>query len=84
MEPVTVVFSRTVRSGREAEFEQFAHEAATLASKYPGHLGGTVLRQPGSRDYHIVYRFRDQESFEAWMGSRERHGWLSKIEPVIE
>jgi uncharacterized protein len=43
-EPVTAVFSRRVRPGREAAFEDWAHGVIAAATRWPGHLGASVLR----------------------------------------
>jgi uncharacterized protein len=47
-EPVTAVFSRQVRPGHEAEFEDWAHGVIGAATRWPGHLGASVLHEPGS------------------------------------
>lgn len=61
-EPVSVLWSRRVKTGREAEFEVWAHSITAAARDFPGHLGASVLHVPGSSEYHILYTFADQAS----------------------
>jgi antibiotic biosynthesis monooxygenase (ABM) superfamily enzyme len=42
-EPVSVVLSRTVKIGKEQEYERLAHEAITASRQYTGHAGTTVI-----------------------------------------
>ena len=79
-DPVTAVFSRQVRPGREAEFEEWAHGVISAATRWPGHLGASVLHEPGSPWYHLVYKFTDRDRFRAWAESEERGRWLGRVE----
>jgi antibiotic biosynthesis monooxygenase (ABM) superfamily enzyme len=83
-DPVTAVFSRRVMPGREAEFEDWAHGVIEAATRYPGHLGASVLHEPGSPYYHVVYKFTDRDRFRSWVESDERHRWLAKVEGLTE
>jgi antibiotic biosynthesis monooxygenase (ABM) superfamily enzyme len=83
-DPVTAVFSRQVRPGREAEFEDWAHGVISAATRWPGHLGASVLHEPGSPWYHLVYKFTDRERFRAWAESEERSHWLGRVERLTE
>jgi antibiotic biosynthesis monooxygenase (ABM) superfamily enzyme len=48
------------------------------AARWPGFLGGGVLR-PGKagQDWHVVYRFADASSLERWEESPLRAEWLA-------
>jgi hypothetical protein len=83
-DPVTAVFSRQVRPGREAEFEDWAHGVIGASTRWPGHLGASVLHEPGSPWYHVVYKFTDRDRFRAWAESEERSRWLGRVEPLTE
>lgn len=83
-DPVTAVFSRQVRPGREAEFEEWAHGVISAATRWPGHLGASVLHEPGSPWYHLVYKFTDRDRFRAWAESEERGHWLGRVERLTE
>jgi antibiotic biosynthesis monooxygenase (ABM) superfamily enzyme len=83
-DPVTAVFSRRVKPGREAEFEDWAHAVIEAATRYPGHLGASVLHEPGSPYYHVVYKFTDRDRFRAWVESDERRRFLAEAERLTE
>jgi antibiotic biosynthesis monooxygenase (ABM) superfamily enzyme len=83
-DPVTAVFSRRVSPGHEAEFEDWAHGVIEAATRYPGHLGASVLHEPGSPYYHVVYKFTDRDRFRSWVESDERNRWLAKAERLTE
>jgi heme-degrading monooxygenase HmoA len=82
--PVTAVFSRRAKPGKEAEFERWAREVMAAATRWPGHLGASVLHEPGSPYYHIVYKFSDRDRFKAWIHSDERQRWLGEVEKLTE
>jgi antibiotic biosynthesis monooxygenase (ABM) superfamily enzyme len=50
-------------------------ELIAAASRQPGHLSTEVLRGSSARsgrEYHIVYRFADEQSLRAWHASPVR------------
>ena len=71
---VTVVVSRTVFPGREKEYNEWIRHMVTAASKAPGNTGiTTLLPQKGKLGlYHVVFRFKDQASVDAWEKSEDR------------
>jgi uncharacterized protein len=83
-EPVTVLFSRRVKPGREADFEAWAHGVTAAARNFPGHLGASVLDPPDSRDYHILFTFTDRERMQDWLDSDERQRWLARVGELIQ
>jgi antibiotic biosynthesis monooxygenase (ABM) superfamily enzyme len=83
-EPVTVLYSRRVKPGREAEFKDWAHGIVAAARQFPGHLAASVLDTPGSREYHILFSFADRRSLRAWLDSPERHRWLARVSDLLE
>jgi uncharacterized protein len=83
-DPVTVLYSRRVRPGREADFETWAHGIVAAARQFPGHLGASVLGAPGSREYHILFSFADRRSLRAWLESAERQRWLARLGDLLE
>jgi len=68
-DPATAVFTRRVRPGHEAAYEQLAREAAAAATRYPGHLAATVLHKDGTVDYTVLYSFSDRAALDAWLDS---------------
>jgi hypothetical protein len=71
---VTIVISRSVFPGKEKEYEEFVRAMVSFASTFPGNLGITTLipQQGKSGIYHVVFRFKDTASAEAWENSETR------------
>jgi uncharacterized protein len=83
-EPVTVLYSRRVKPGREADFEAWARGIVAAARQFPGHLGASVLDAPGSREYHILFSFADRRSLRTWLDSEQRRRWLARVDELLE
>jgi antibiotic biosynthesis monooxygenase (ABM) superfamily enzyme len=84
-EPVTVTVARVVRPDRREAFEQWAENVLGIASGFPGNLGASLLHPgPGSSEYHLVYRFEDDESLAAWERSSERRSALAHVEEMVD
>jgi antibiotic biosynthesis monooxygenase (ABM) superfamily enzyme len=82
-EPVSVVLSRTVKPGKEKEYEKLAHEAIKASRKYTGHEGTTVIKE-GERRYHLVYRFSNHKKLDEWLASNERRKVRKEINNITE
>lgn len=84
-EPVTVTVARRVAPGREDEFEDWYDGITGCAARFPGFLGAGVLRPRSlGQDWHVVYRFADQESLQGWETSPERADWLARADEFVE
>jgi hypothetical protein len=84
-DPVTVTVARVVRPDRREAFERWAENVLGMASQFPGNLGTSLLRPgPGSSEYHLVYRFEDDESLAAWERSSERRSALAHVEEMVD
>ncbi len=84
-EPVTVTVARVVRPDRREAFERWADDALALAAAFPGNLGATLLRPgAGSSEYHLVYRFADDESLAGWEQSPERSRMLAGLREMVD
>jgi uncharacterized protein len=78
---VTVTVARKVAPGREADFEEWVQGIMAAGAKFPGFLGGGVLRPPhAGREWHVVYRFADADKQRAWEASAERAAWLARAD----
>jgi uncharacterized protein len=79
---VTIVISRTVFPGRVNEYEEWVRKMVTAASKAPGNMGVTTLiPQKGERGlYHVLFRFKDQASADAWENSEIRQKLTNEAE----
>jgi antibiotic biosynthesis monooxygenase (ABM) superfamily enzyme len=83
-EPVTVTVARVVRPDQRAAFERWAADILALAASFPGNLGATMLRPGGgSSEYHLVYRFSDDESLATWERSPERRAALAHVDDMV-
>ncbi len=84
-EPVTVTVARSVRPDRREAFERWAEDVLRVARRFPGNLGASLLSPgPGSSEYHLVYRFEDDESLAAWERSSERRSALAHVEGMVD
>jgi antibiotic biosynthesis monooxygenase (ABM) superfamily enzyme len=84
-EPVTVTVARVVRPERQDAFQRWAADVQQLVATFPGHLGSSLLRPgPGSDEFHLVYRFRDDETLDIWERSPERRQALSQVHRLVE
>ena len=72
-EPVTVTVARSIRSGSEAAYAEWADDALEVLAKVDGCLGAGVLNPgPAGGDHQLVFRFVDGVSLRAWERSPER------------
>src|SRR3954452_3207588 len=84
-EPVTVTVARVVRADQREAFERWADDVLRVAASFPGNLGASLLHPgPDSSEYHLVYRFEDDESLAAWERSSERRAALAHVENMVD
>ena len=84
-EPVTVVTSRRVKPGREAEFEAWLDGIGNEAAKFPGFLARRITRPQDHEhpEYVIVFKFTSYSTLRGWTESAVRHAWLEKVKPLV-
>jgi antibiotic biosynthesis monooxygenase (ABM) superfamily enzyme len=72
-EEVTVVVNRTIKPGSEKNYDEWLRRFLTLGMNVPGYLGTTTIMEAGtdSTVRHIIHRFRDKASLDAWENSEE-------------
>jgi uncharacterized protein len=65
---ITIVVSRTLFPGREKEYGDWVRKLVTAAAEAPGNVGVTTLIPQRGKGglHHVVIRFKDQSSAEAW------------------
>jgi uncharacterized protein len=70
---VTIVISRKVKPGYENEYDEWLRRYLMLEKKVPGYVGATIITQGGTNSAirHIIYRFSDKASLDAWENSEE-------------
>lgn len=83
-EPVTVTVARVVRRDQQDAFERWAADVQELLTSFPGNLGSSLLRPgPGSDEFHLVFRFTDDEALSAWEHSPERAAALAEVHRLV-
>jgi antibiotic biosynthesis monooxygenase (ABM) superfamily enzyme len=82
---VSVAVVRTVRAGREADYEAWLRRAIAAAQTFPGHLGADVLRPPpGGRQYLLLFRYGAMEQLLAWEQSDVRRALIAEVDALTE
>jgi antibiotic biosynthesis monooxygenase (ABM) superfamily enzyme len=82
---VAVTVQRTVRPGREGDYEQWLRDVTAVAGRFPGHLGAEVVRPPpGGRAYILLFRFDTLEHLLGWEASDERRRWVAEADALSE
>jgi antibiotic biosynthesis monooxygenase (ABM) superfamily enzyme len=82
-EPVTVVVSRRVKPGREAEYEQWIRDVTEVALPFEGHLGMNVFKPvKAGEPYVLVYKFDSGENLDRWLKSDVRAGFVQRAEDM--
>lgn len=83
-DPITVSIRREVDPARISEATAWVQTGVNLANKYPGFLGsGWVRAGEQSQVWHMLYRFANEQTLEAWEQSPERSWWLSMGEGFV-
>jgi antibiotic biosynthesis monooxygenase (ABM) superfamily enzyme len=84
-QPITVSITRRVPSVRAREAQAWAKSGQDLLSGMPGYLGsGWIRPDPESEDWHMLYRFQDSGTLEAWEASAERAWWVASAAGIAE
>jgi hypothetical protein len=70
---VTVAVNMKIKPGCEKDNDEWLGRFLILERKVPGYLGTTTIMETGtdSSARHIIHRFRDKASLEAWENSEE-------------
>ncbi|MFU8946793.1 antibiotic biosynthesis monooxygenase [Mycetocola zhadangensis] len=76
-QPITVSIERRVNPERIAEATAWVQSGIRMAAAFPGFLGsGWVRAGATSETWHMLYRFTDDSTLEAWEDSPQRVSWL--------
>ena len=86
---VTVLISRRVKAGHEAEFERLCRQLMAVAADFKGYLGSSLVHpgeEPGAEDglFHVVLAFEHQADLARWQDSAARALGLTALAPHIE
>ncbi|MFU8873731.1 antibiotic biosynthesis monooxygenase [Micromonospora sp. SL4-19] len=83
--PVTVAVARRADPARTDEMVAWMRAGTALAESFPGFLGaGFVRSAPGSPEWHVMYRFADDETLRRWEESPQRRWWLTSAQGMVE
>jgi uncharacterized protein len=84
--PVTVVVTRRVKAGREADYEAWLHELVQASTSLPGYLGTSIQRPPptGPREYTSVFRFDTVANLRAFEQSDRRRRAMAQVVEFVE
>jgi len=86
IEPVTVVITRLVKAGREADYEAWLARLQAEARSLPGYLGVTTQRPTpsGPREYVSAIRFASLQDLRAFESSEMRSRHLAEVAGLVE
>lgn len=84
--PVTMVVTRHVKPGREAEYEAWLRDLIAVGATMPGYLGTHVERPaPGAPGrYRSIYRFDSLATLEAFEQSDARRAAMARVADLAE
>lgn len=86
-QPVTVVITRRVRPGREADYERWLRRINQEAPAFAGYLGTEVHRPAADArvaEYTNVFRFDTVEHLKAFEHSDIRQRYLAEVVDYVE
>lgn len=82
--PVTVSIVRHVAPEHAAQMVAWVRSGSSLAERFAGFLGtGWVRPADDSEEWHMLYRFADYASLEAWESSPQRAWWLGSAQGLV-
>lgn len=86
---VTVLITRKVREGCEADFERITQEMVQVAAGFKGYLGAQLVHPGEDPDiddplYHVVLAFDSESNLHFWHDSPQRKLGLAAAEPLID
>jgi hypothetical protein len=80
--PVTLIFTRKVRPGREAEYRDWVSGIQAASRKVKGFLGASTMAKGNNasgNEYVSIVRFDSFDHLREWEGSDLRRDWLAKL-----
>ena len=82
---VTVVISRRVRPGREAEFRVWAEGIHAVMATHAGFRSGQVVPpvEETQPDWVFVNTFDSPQNLRLWLTSADRRVWMARAEPLL-
>lgn len=81
-EPVTVLFDRVVKPGKEDEYEAWHKDLIRLSQSQGGHIATHVVTQ--GRRYITIQQFDSRPTLDAWLDSDKRAKKLAEMRRYVE
>jgi uncharacterized protein len=82
-EPVTVLFNRTTKPGKEQAYEAWNKKLIRLSEAQPGHIMTSVVAD-GNRRYFTLQRFETHSDLQRWLQAPERLECLQDLDELTE
>jgi antibiotic biosynthesis monooxygenase (ABM) superfamily enzyme len=83
--PVTISVTRQVDPAQSDQMLAWVRAGDQLATRFDGFLGsGWVRPAPDSVEWHMLYRFADEESLRRWEDSAQRRWWLDSAQGFVD
>lgn len=84
--PVTVMISRRIKPGREADFEAWLVGITQEAHRFPGYLGANVIKPSSSQqpEFVTIFRFDSYTHLMQWENSAIRQRWLQLADEMAD
>ncbi len=83
--PVTVIVRRTIKPGREQDFESWVKDTTEDLKKFPGYMDITMIRPTGAKkEYVLIIRFDTYAHVEDWEKSDVRNMWMERAKEFTE
>ncbi len=83
--PVTTIVRRTVKPGREADYEQWVKDTTEDLKKFPGYMDITMIKPNGTKkEYVLIIRFDSYEHVNNWEKSDIRNKWMGRAKDLTE
>jgi len=80
---VTVTFIRSVRAGREREYEEALKELHGQLHVVPGYLGVDVVHDHAAHRYTSIARFETLAQLRSWEASGQREEWQRGLGDIV-
>jgi antibiotic biosynthesis monooxygenase (ABM) superfamily enzyme len=82
---VTIVIRHQVRSGAQADYEQWLKRIIPAAERFPGHRGVNVITpSEGAGGYTVTLRFDTLEQAQHWLASSTRSELTRELASLLE
>lgn len=82
-EPVTVLFARTAKPGKEQAYEDWNRQLIRISEAQPGHMDTSVVAEDNRR-FITLQRFDSHQHLQAWLQSPERLSRLAQLNQLTE